>query len=122
MTMGSPSSATTISTFSPSRRMPIPLPCRPDWLRTSRRAAGISSSADLGVLKYDGQRGAGYFSPLAPTAALAAALDSAGAGASLLHPASTTAAAPAHAIHARVVFTPFLMFAPSAAGPAPALV
>ena len=37
----------------------MPLPWRPDWLRTSARAAGIRSSTDFGGLKYDGQRGAG---------------------------------------------------------------
>jgi hypothetical protein len=110
MTIGSASSAATMRTFSPSRRMPIPLPCRPDWLRTSCRAAGSRSSTDFGVLKYEGQRGAGYFSPLAPTAALAAALDAAGAGVSLLQAAVAAAAAHRPAIHARAVFSPFVMF------------
>src|SRR5260370_31346576 len=65
MTSGSASLLVTISTDSPGARMPIPLPCRPDWLRTSARAAGIKSSTDLGGLKYDGQRGSGYLSPAA---------------------------------------------------------
>src|SRR4029078_6065649 len=46
--------------------MPMPLPCRPDWLRTKLRAAAIRSSIDFGGLKYDGQRGSGYDSPVAP--------------------------------------------------------
>src|SRR5947209_14234021 len=78
-TIGSPSFATTISTDSPGWRMPIPLPCSPDWLRTSVRAAGTRSSADFGGLKYDGQRGSEYFSfGCAPARelALAPALDS----------------------------------------------
>src|SRR5947208_5179307 len=73
-TIGSPSFATTISTDSPGWRMPIPLPCSPDWLRTSARAAGRRSSALFGGLKYDGQRGSGYFSfGPAPARVLAAA-------------------------------------------------
>src|ERR671934_2447788 len=51
--------------------MPMPLPCSPDWLRTNDRAASIRSSTDFGGLKYDGQRGSGYFSPAAPARAAA---------------------------------------------------
>ena len=44
----------------------MPLPCSPDWLRTNDRAASIRSSTDFGGLKYEGQRGSGYFSPAVP--------------------------------------------------------
>src|SRR5207245_6587021 len=73
-TIGSASLAATMRTDSPAARMPIPLPCRPDWLRTNERAASIRSSTDFGGLKYEGQRGSGYFSPaVAPARAVALA-------------------------------------------------
>src|SRR5258708_34063299 len=74
-TIGPASFFAPIRTDSPAARMPMPLPCRPDWFLTSARAAGIRSSTVFGGLKYDGQRGAGYFfPPLAPARAVAPAL------------------------------------------------
>src|SRR5438093_12038590 len=52
--------------------MAMPLPSRPDWLRTNDRAAPIRSSTDFGGLKNEGQRGSGYVSPAAAPARPAA--------------------------------------------------
>src|SRR5919204_7005712 len=72
--------------------MPMPLPWSPDWLRTNDRAASMRSSADFGGLKYEGQRGSGYFSPLAP-ARVAALAESLRPLSERLHAAATTMAA-----------------------------
>jgi hypothetical protein len=91
--------------------MPIPLPWRPDWLRTSSRAAGINSSTDFGFLKYDGHRGAGYFSPLAPiwatglseSAAAPPLLLAAGLGLLRLQPTAAAATAQTPNVKSRMV-------------------
>src|SRR6185295_444139 len=91
-TIGSASLLATIRTDSPACRIPMPLPCKPDWLRTNLRDASMRSSTDFGGLKYEGQRGSGYVSPAAP-ARVAALAESLRSLLARLHAAATMAVA-----------------------------
>src|SRR5687767_10632318 len=59
--MSSASTLATKSTVSPFSAMPRPAPWRPRRARTSGRTCGMTSSIVAGGLRYDGNRGSGYF-------------------------------------------------------------